>query len=338
MQILNSSIPPRYFRTAVGSFLHGLDESERNDIYLILFIAQTDPTLHPAWSEGWMEKVADKVIAYGPEEQWKHLQELERNKELREKALFDYTYLLKECNKVRAKYIAMIEDDVIAMDGWYHRTRQALAQAEEQTKRSTKDSFLYLRLFYTEQFLGFNSEGWLTYLVASVAAVTVEMLLLLAIRLRFPKYGGFLTYQIIFLVCGICTPPFITLFFLAGRVSMLPLSTGVAPMPNYGCCSQGLVFPQTRISDVVGWYESKKIGYVDVLTEEYGMARDELRYAVTPSVLQHIGRKSSKGNDYGKALRYSMSVAGRLWNFAFETNTGEDLHSEHLRHIKKSHG
>lgn len=134
----------RYFRTAVGSFLHGLDESERNDIYLILFIAQTDPTLHPAWPEGWMERVAEKVITYGPqEEHWEHLQELERNKEFKEKALFDYTYLLKACNRVGSKYIAMIEDDVIAMDGWYHRTRHALAQAEEQTKRSVKDSCEY---------------------------------------------------------------------------------------------------------------------------------------------------------------------------------------------------
>lgn len=45
----------------------------------------------------------------------------------REKALFDYTYLLKACQAVNASYVAMLEDDVLALDGWYHRTRQALA-------------------------------------------------------------------------------------------------------------------------------------------------------------------------------------------------------------------
>jgi hypothetical protein len=52
----------------------------------------------------------------------------------REKALFDYTYLLKACEAIDAPYTMILEDDVVAMDGWYHRTIGALASAEQQTR------------------------------------------------------------------------------------------------------------------------------------------------------------------------------------------------------------
>lgn len=77
----------------------------------------------------------------------------------------------------------MLEDDVLAMDGWYYRTREALDSAErqmaEKDESKCKHSIyqlsyppnyllgLYLRLFYTEQFLGWNSEEWPTYLFYS---------------------------------------------------------------------------------------------------------------------------------------------------------------------------
>jgi len=51
----------------------------------------------------------------------------------REKAVFDYTYLLKACSAVGAPYILMNEDDVIALDGWYHRSQRALEIAETQS-------------------------------------------------------------------------------------------------------------------------------------------------------------------------------------------------------------
>lgn len=125
----------RYFRTSVGSLLEGLAEEERQDFYLVLFIAQTDPRMHPAYSEKWLENVADRVLTYTlPEEQLEHIRGLEKDREsFREKALFDYTYLLKACSAVGAPYIVMIEDDVIAQDGWYHRTQKALEVAETQS-------------------------------------------------------------------------------------------------------------------------------------------------------------------------------------------------------------
>lgn len=125
----------RYFRTTVGSLLAGLGEGERQKIHLILFIAHTDPTVHPAYSEAWLHNTADQVLAYDlPAAELEHIKGLEKEKGLfREKALFDYTYLLRTCLAAGTPYIAMFEDDVIAMDGWFHRTQHALDLAEKET-------------------------------------------------------------------------------------------------------------------------------------------------------------------------------------------------------------
>lgn len=125
----------RYFSTSVGSLLEGLTTEERQKIYLVLFIAHTDPQIHPDFAQPWVENVADRVLTYDlPQDQLEHIRKLENDRGLfREKALFDYTYLLKACAAVGAPYILMMEDDVIALDGWYHRTRDGLELAESQS-------------------------------------------------------------------------------------------------------------------------------------------------------------------------------------------------------------
>jgi hypothetical protein len=124
-----------YIESAVGSLLVDLTEEERKDIHLILFIPHTDPTVHPSYSSSWLHAAADTVLLYDlPEEKMKHINKLEQGKgRPKEKALFDYMYLLKACQEAESPYVVMIEDDVVAMDGWYHRTRQALEDAELQT-------------------------------------------------------------------------------------------------------------------------------------------------------------------------------------------------------------
>lgn len=85
------------------------------------------------------------------------------------------------------------------------------------------------------------------------------------------------------------------------------------------------------------------MGFVDVLTEEFADRDDttregkgngrgeELRWALTPSVMQHVGRKSSKGDDFGKGAKWQRSVAEKLWNFEFERNQVVRLGEEHAR-------
>jgi len=54
----------RYFKHVVGPVLEGLDKSEREGLHLILFIAHTDPSTHPAYAEKWMQNIADTLLSY----------------------------------------------------------------------------------------------------------------------------------------------------------------------------------------------------------------------------------------------------------------------------------
>jgi len=122
-----------YVRTTIGSLLAGLDARERDDIHLMPFVAHSDPNLHPIYTEPWLRNVADQILTYDIQgSQLQHVRDLERDKLNREKQIWDYTLMLEACLKVEAKYIVTFEDDVLALDGWFHRTKAALQGVQEQ--------------------------------------------------------------------------------------------------------------------------------------------------------------------------------------------------------------
>jgi hypothetical protein len=88
-------------------------------------------------------------------------------------------------------------------------------------------------------------------------------------------------------------------------------------MDRFGCCSQALVFPRRVIPDLITFYRDEGIGFVDVLTEVFADKHDLRRWAFVPSAFQHIGMRSSKGDDY-RGSRWNRSVAANIWNFDFE--------------------
>jgi hypothetical protein len=187
-----------------------------------------------------------------------------------------------------------------------------------------------MRLFYTEEFLGWNVEELPHYLFWSLLWVSIPGIVLLFIRQSYPTMRKSLPNRTILVACGLYIPLCIFLYFATGRVTVAPLPVGLNEMNRFGCCSQGFVFPRTKANDLIHWYESKRVGFVDMLTEEYADLKHENRLALTPSVLQHVGRRSSKGDDFGENSKYHMSVAEKLWNFRFEKNDPKALHEEHL--------
>ncbi|RHZ63937.1 hypothetical protein CDV55_102394 [Aspergillus turcosus] len=220
-----------YLQSAVGSVLEGLSATEREALYLIVFIAHTNPAEHPAYLQPWLHALADRVLLYDPDAlDIDHVRGLETPEEksgAHEKGLLDYTYLLKACGSINTSYTVMLEDDVIALDGWYHRTKHALAAIEQQTLKEGAD-----------------------------------------------------------------------------------------------------FFPQARINDLVSWYESKRAGYVDMLTEDYADQNGETRWALTPCVLQHVGSKSSKTNSPSRH-KNQRTASETIWNFRFEEHDVESLRREH---------
>ncbi|KAJ4309390.1 hypothetical protein N0V94_008955 [Neodidymelliopsis sp. IMI 364377] len=323
-----------YLRDTVGSLLEGLTPEERQEIYLIVFIPHSNPNVHPEYNEEWLPGLVDQVLTYEfGDDQMQHIRNMEREGGLYiEKALFDYRYLLSRCTEQFTPYIAMLEDDIIAMDGWYHRTMAAVNEAEEQAaERRASADFLYLRLFYTEEFFGWNAEDWRSYLYYSLWVAAVPTAILLFVRFVRPttKLSLSITTPRAIVAIYALLATGILIFFGMGRNTVLPMASGVAEMPEFGCCSQGFVFPHLKALALIDYFKDRQLGFMDVLTEEYANERGELRYAMTPSVMQHVGRKSSKIDDYGPQSKWGRSVAEKIWSFTFERFDWSNLRKEH---------
>jgi hypothetical protein len=169
-----------------------------------------------------------------------------------------------------------------------------------------------------------------------VAATSLLGGILLGTRRLQPTTTKYITNRNIQIVCFVFMPLCIGLYFLAGRVTMQPMSKGVIDMNRFGCCSQGLVFPHDKAEELVEWYQQHDDGYVDVLTEEFADSYGLPRYALNPPALQHIGIRSSK-NDDADWLDVMpddwVTPANKLWNFAFEELNPTELKEAHEKAV-----
>ena len=313
----------QYVRRTIGSLIDGLKPSEREQIFLAVLIAHTDPQMHPIYGEPWLTNVADKTLLYDVNQgRLQNLRDWETNKDYRRKAVFDYTYVLQRCVDAGTQWVAMIEDDTLAVDGWFPRAMEALDKADEQHSIREEMDWLYLRLFYTEEFLGWNKEEWRRYFAASVAVTGMTGMALLLIRqFLFEKA---ITNSVIAIACLVCAPACISLYFMAGRLSMHPPLPGVHQMPKFGCCAQGLVYSHKMASKVIIRLSQVREGFVDQIVEAWANEADMVRWVTIPSLLQHVGASSSKGDDHGSAAKYGRSVAEKIWSFSFEEYSADN--------------
>ena len=307
-----------YLGATVGSLLAGLNATERAELHVAVLIAHSLPSKHAVFHEAWLEHSVDKVLVYnnisGPV--FSNLTRWEKDRSFGKKGLFDYVYVLHYCATIGAEWIAMIEDDTLAVEGWYPRVIEALRVVNDQMEGSKQGDWLYLRLFFTEEFLGWNIENLPSYLtISTMIMIAVSLSLLLLRHLAFSRY---LSKPFIVIATFIYTPSFILLYFAAGRLTVLPLHPGVHQMPRYGCCGQGLVFPSATALRAASFLTGKGEGFVDELLEAWANKEGMVRWAVVPSLLQHIGMHSSKGDDFGSKAEWGRSVAEKIWSFGFE--------------------
>jgi hypothetical protein len=322
----------RYLRTTVGSLLAGLSLEERAGMHLMVFLPHSDPNIHPAYQEAWLSNLVDEVVLYNVSDQeMDYIESLELNDvEHRTKGLYDYNYLMKACLAKNTPYIALLEDDVVAMDGWYHRTVNGIRQAETQSglMKPSRD-FLYLRMFYTEEYLGWNNENWPTYAFWTILFISGSICLVFGLRMAYQYPRRLLTLRLSLAIVTLIVPWAVIMVFAAGKVTVLPLPEGINEMNNFGCCAQGLVFPRHKARELVDWFTSSQVGFADMLIEQYADEHGEQRWALTPSIIQHIGTKSSKPDDFEHGAKFSKPVSATIWNFDFEKFVPKALRNEH---------
>ena len=307
----------QYVQYTIGSLLEGLTEQERGELHLITFIAQTNPHQHPIYEEQWLQAVSNEVMLYNVSEKTlSFLQGLEKDRNYRVKGAHDYGYVLERCIESKASYMAILDDDTLAVAGWYPRAMAAIEKAEASTSQERGSGWLYLRLFYTEEFFGWHRELWHVYLRNSIAVFLSTGLVLTALRRC--GFQSTISNRVLIVACFVCVPACIILYFLAGRLSLHPMKSGVHQMPKYGCCGQALLYPRDMALVVLARFRERGIGFPDSLVEELANEKSYVRWAVIPSLIQHIGSISSKGDDFGTMAKHAGSVAEKIWSFGFE--------------------
>ncbi|KAJ3468809.1 hypothetical protein MRS44_002874 [Fusarium solani] len=313
---------------------HGRDDVEKPDgpeerrlVDLKILLADDAPQNHPAWQQPWLHNVADEVLVYGEESSARadNAQPVtsisrrstigdDRNKRVQ----LDYANVIRACRSTEADYFVLVEDDVIASRDWLRRLHKSL---EETEARNTGADWIYLRLFYSETLLGWNSEEWPVYLRDCILTYTAVILIVLLVRCRSAvlkpmrstdliKSNVCLILQTLFWVTA-----YLALYFMAGRLLVDPFGLGVHEMPRYGCCAQGLAMPRRHLGTLENQLREPPHhlpgdSFVDMVADQEGLKK----WAMVPSVLQHVGvRGSSERGGYYKTT----------WNFSFEKGLTE---------------
>lgn len=311
----------------VGSVFDGLTAEQRSAISLSVLFAHSDPTFHPDYGQSWVAELADRVLTYTelgvPAST---VVRLEAGRKIEEKSLLDYRLSLQSCYRnTDAPWFLMLEDDVVAERDWYEHTLTASRQlvAEQSRRAGGLQRWLYLRLFYTEKFLGWNSEEWSVYSVWCLAAVALPAVVGVYLRRRVQSLQGVLTNAFLALVCLVCVPLAIVLYFLAGRVTVQPLRAGIHKMNRSGCCSQALLFPRHQVPRLIDHLETLQAQWpmaVDSAIEELADQDGLDRFVLAPSRFQHVGAASYKESRSSFVWEGPHPVRGAhgVWSMSFE--------------------
>ncbi|KAM5347294.1 hypothetical protein ACJ41O_010299 [Fusarium nematophilum] len=324
-----------FLARTVGSLVDTLTPEERRSIHIVVLLADKDPTTHFAYGQDWLFGLADDVIVYehdGDDAKKKaahsalnytviphDIRGVGRSEDRVENIRLDHSVLFETCRRRDPSYFALVEDDVIASPDWFTRFKTGVIEVERQSAESGRD-WIYMRLFYSELFMGWNNEEILDYLKVVVLAYTaIITCLLIALRCRRRRHhyaGTFATKdlaQTVALLLGLWIPACVALAFMCGRITLRRLvpfrGAGVREMPRYGCCAQGLVFPNHHLQGLEEFLREPPFAYPgDMITEDYARDRGLTKWALDPSVMQHVGIVESSDGPR----------RAEVWNFSFE--------------------
>ena len=248
--------------------------------------------MHPGWHQEWIHEAVDDMYTYDANDTEKNrLRVLKETGAYAEKGVYDYMHAMRRCYDTGAPYIGMFEDDILLADGWMVRALQSLSQIPAVDDEG--HPWLFMRLFNQERSTGWashqiggNNEAWIILSIALGIAMPVFLA-----RRRWHFARTYIDPEIVAVVVLLLIPALVILFFQSGKASLLPPRPGVFNEP-FGCCSQAMVFPGTRVPLLLDFLEQQRKGQVDLLLDQLAREAGLTRYASYPVQAQHIGEFS----------------------------------------------
>jgi hypothetical protein len=122
-------------------------------------------------------------------------------------------------------------------------------------------------------------------------------------------------------LCTFTIPAVVVMFFGAGKSSLMPPAAGIS-IQNWGCCTHGLVFQQSRVKGLVKALQANADGPpADVIVRDYARNQSLTRWALNPVMIQPIGLDGGAGDN--------------LWSMEFENLDPKRLKRDHSKMISK---
>ncbi|ORY61007.1 uncharacterized protein BCR38DRAFT_349829 [Pseudomassariella vexata] len=318
----------QYIDETIASVLEGLTSEEREDIYVSVFFANTDPTIHPSYHNPWLRHVVDEVYSVPPDngDLIHRLEGYEDKGDYSAKGVVDYAYGLQHCYDKGMPFLLMLEGDVIAADGWLVKTLEGLDRVQKILRKSPSD-WIYLRLFNQERSTGWashkvgaNNELWISL------AIAAALLCFAAVLRRYARSSTILTDNAsLALICALIIPSLVVGFFQAGKANVLPPRPGVFEQ-NFGCCSQALLYPRRQVPRLTQYLQNTGKGQVDLMVNRHAASDHLSRFSLYPVQFQHVGIQSSR-----KTL---VDEARSIWSMAFEDKNPVALERDHQRLVE----
>lgn len=280
---------------AVSSALANLRPAEREDIDLRVYVANTQPEVHPAW-QSWLDNVIDEPFAASgsvPTPLWDRLLRLEGEEDFKNKGRLDYTVALERCwANSSAPYVAIFEGDILLAEGWFARTMTGLLNI---SKLAVQVDWLDLRLFGADVSIGWASRKLLgnNVLWISIGVALPTLGILIILRRQSQPVKPYLSNASLVVICCLAIPAFVILFFQAGKGSTVPVTQGVHRQETFGCCTQAQVFNRKHVPELVAHLrnEAMTLPY-DMAITNFARSKLMARYALYPVIAQHLGMLS----------------------------------------------
>ena len=84
--------------------------------------------------------------------------------------------------------------------------------------------------------------GWTSLALTIIIGIQAVTFYIFRRTAMFRNHGREIVFGCLLSVCLMTV-----WFYIAGRVSVLPLRTGVHEMQKYGCCAQAIVYPREKV-------------------------------------------------------------------------------------------
>jgi len=211
-----------------------------------------------------------------------------------------------------AELIVVLEDDAIpSADGhWVDAMRREIPVALRES--NLIGGPFMVRLFASDAYRGFGYDTE-TFLQLGTVFAVIAVVVFFSVRywLGSSRVAGAVALAVALVVALYA----LLLVHSIGRQNLVPQQAGLRPTIHGTCCSQALMFDRTAAARLRDQIASNGDGQIDArMTDTYVFkALEEWNvadYTWTPSLFQHIGRKSSLG--------HTITDAATLFSSTFE--------------------